>query len=128
AAGLRHDHIVRVEHVGECDGAWFFAMELIEGPSLADVIARGGFVRDDGFDKENVRLDFARAAATLAKVAHALDHAHQRGILHRDVKPSNVLLRADGCPLLIDFGLVREEGLPALTRTGDLVGSPYYVA
>jgi hypothetical protein len=122
AAGLRHANIVRVDEVGECDGAWFFAMELIEGPSLADVITRGGFVRKDG------GLDFARAAATLAKVAHALHHAHQRGILHRDVKPSNILLRGDGCPLLIDFGLVREEGLPALTRTGDLVGSPYYVA
>jgi hypothetical protein len=136
-AGLRHPNIVPVERVGESGGARFFAMELIDGPSLADVVetlsARArGEPPSDGELPEPARsfaLDpFRTAARAVARVARALHHAHRRGILHRDVKPSNILLRRDGTPLLIDFGLVLEEGLPALTRTGDLVGSPYYVA
>src|SRR5262245_18603341 len=136
-AGLRHPNIVPVERVGECDGARYFAMELIDGPSLAEVIAtlaarsRDGRRDDERLQEPAWRFEFdpfVMAARTVARVARALHYAHRRGILHRDVKPSNVLLRRDGTPLLIDFGLVFEEGLPALTRTGDLLGSPYYVA
>ncbi len=64
----------------------------------------------------------------VAHVADALEHAHKAGVLHRDVKPSNILVREDGSPVVTDFGLAREEGLPSLTQTGDFAGTPYYVS
>lgn len=155
AMALRHPHLVRVEQVREDAGAHYFAMELVEGASLAELIAelqvRAAASRLTPPDTappiavassalptnrphaatiaDWLQSDrFRRAARLLAGIARALDHAHRRSILHRDVKPSNILIRPDAHALLIDFGLAREEGLPALTHTGDIVGSPYYVA
>ncbi|MFH1999769.1 MAG: serine/threonine-protein kinase, partial [Planctomycetota bacterium] len=64
----------------------------------------------------------------VVQMADALDHAHKAGVIHRDVKPSNILVRADGTCVLTDFGLAREEGLPSLTVTGQLAGTPHYIA
>ena len=64
----------------------------------------------------------------IARVARALDYAHDRGVIHRDVKPSNILVRENGSVVLTDFGLAREEGLPSLTVTGELSGTPHYIA
>jgi WD40 repeat protein len=115
-AGLDHPHIVPVYEVGEQGGHLFFSMKLIEGASLAD--------RADRF-----REDPRSAARLVAQVARAVHHAHQRGVLHCDLKPSNVLLDADGLPHVTDFGLakrVADEDTP--TQSGAILGTPGYMA
>ncbi|MCO5171790.1 MAG: serine/threonine protein kinase [Planctomycetes bacterium] len=113
-----HPGIVRVHSAGEtADGAPFYAMELVRGRSLAEALKRGLLARDAALD-------------VLAEVAAALAHLHARGIVHRDVKPENVLVDEAGRARLTDFGLARSLGLRAdrLTRTGDLVGTPTHMA
>ncbi len=148
-ASLRHEHIVAVHASGEAHGRHFFAMELIDGATLAQVVDQlkaGGTTagRCDGSSLANalravlgdpaagerlVARDHVTAVAgCLAIVARALAHVHAHGIVHRDVKPSNILLRADGLPLLTDFGLARSDDGPGMTRTGDFAGTPHYVA
>jgi hypothetical protein len=115
-ARLDHPHIVPLYEVGEHQGRPFFTMKLIEGSSLTEHLPR--LVND------------ARVAAGLmAKVARAVHHAHQRGLIHRDLKPGNILLDADGSPYVSDFGLARRtEGDSHLTQTGAVVGTPSYMA
>jgi WD40 repeat protein len=122
AANLDHPHIVPIYEVGEHEGQHFFSMKLIDGPSLAKRLA----------DKKPaaVSKDEERQAATLvAAVARAVHHAHQRGILHRDLKPGNILLDAGQEPYVTDFGLARKvEGDSRLTHTGAILGTPRYMA
>ena len=115
-AQLDHPHIVPIYDVGEVDGVHYFTMKLMEGGDLQQHCRR--------------YLDDPRAAAqVMADVAGAVHHAHQRGVLHRDVKPSNVLLDQAGRPHVTDFGLARRlDDDPQLTDTGDLVGTPAYMA
>ncbi|MBK8976830.1 MAG: serine/threonine protein kinase [Planctomycetes bacterium] len=125
AARLRHPHIVDVIATGsEPDGTHWFAMELVDGEPLDRFVA--GRTSADG------TRDLRSIVELVALVADALHHAHEAGVLHRDVKPSNVLVtrRADGTPLpvLTDFGLARELDLPSLSRSGELTGTPYYVS
>jgi WD40 repeat protein len=116
AANLDHPNIVPIYEVGEHDGQQYFAMKLIEGANLAQ-----GAERWRGRPREIARL--------LATVARAVHHAHQRGILHRDLKPGNVLLDAAGAPHVTDFGLARQiEGNKGLTQSGAIVGTPSYMA
>jgi hypothetical protein len=116
AANLEHPGIVPIYEIGEQDGQHYFTMQFIEGGSLAQHAAlfRGA----------------PRAAARLlATVARAVHHAHLRGILHRDLKPGNILLDDQLQPHLTDFGLARRlHGGPGLTRTGIAVGTPGYMA
>ncbi|AJE42080.1 serine/threonine-protein kinase [Streptomyces nodosus] len=116
AARINHSAVVTVHDVLEHDNRPWIVMELVEGNSLADAV------------KERGRLDAAEAAGIGLWVTRALRAAHAAGVLHRDVKPGNVLLAADGRVLLTDFGIAQVEGDTTITRTGEIVGSVDYLA
>ncbi len=117
AAGrLEHPRIVTVYDAGEIEGRAYMAMRLIPGDSLAERIARSG------------PLPHAEALAVLADIGAALDFAHARGTIHRDVKTANILLDPEGASYLSDFGLVRFDDMPGLTRRGDWLGTAEYVS
>ena len=115
-AQVRHPSIVQVYEAGEIEGRLYYTMERLEGRTLADLVARG-----EG-------PDLPRLFAGMADVADALDALHRAGIVHRDVKPSNILLQPDGRMVLADFGLARTVGRSSLTRTGQTVGTPQYMS
>jgi WD40 repeat protein/tRNA A-37 threonylcarbamoyl transferase component Bud32 len=116
AANLDHPNIVPIYEVAEHDGQPYFSMKLVEGGSLAGQAAR--FVPDP-----------RAAARLLAGVARAVHHAHQRQILHRDLKPGNILLDRAGQPHVTDFGLAKKiAGDSRLTQSGAVVGTPSYMA
>lgn len=116
AARINHPAVVTVHDVLEYDNRPWIVMELVEGGSLADAVEKRG------------RLDPATAARIGLWVLRALRAAHSAGVLHRDVKPGNVLLATDGRVLLTDFGIAQVEGDTAMTRTGEIVGSVDYLA
>jgi len=119
AAGLlSHPNIVTVYDVGslgEQDGTSYIAMEFVEGRTLRQLVPHGE------------RLDPERVLDIALQVARGLDYAHRRGVVHRDVKPANVLVRDDGLVKLADFGVARMDASD-LTRTGESVGSPSYIS
>jgi WD40 repeat protein/tRNA A-37 threonylcarbamoyl transferase component Bud32 len=116
AANLDHPNIIPIYEVGEYKGQHFFSMKLVEGGSLGRRVPE--------------LLKAPRAAAVLlAQVARAVHHAHQRGVLHRDLKPGNVLLDGEGRPYVTDFGLVKRiTGDAGLTQTNAVLGTPAYMA
>ncbi|MFE9772486.1 serine/threonine-protein kinase [Streptomyces sp. NPDC005931] len=116
AARINHSAVVTVHDVLEHDGRPWIVMELVEGHSLADAV------------KEEGRIEPREAARIGMWVLRALRAAHTAGVLHRDVKPGNVLLARDGRVLLTDFGIAHIEGDTAITRTGEVVGSVDYLA
>ncbi len=116
AARINHSAVVTVHDVLEHDGRPWIVMELVEGQSLADAV------------KEQGRLEPQEAARIGLWVLRALRAAHAAGVLHRDVKPGNVLLGQDGRVLLTDFGIAQIEGDTTITRTGEVVGSVDYLA
>jgi class 3 adenylate cyclase len=119
AAALDHPNVLPVHDAGEQDGTLWIAMRLAEGRDLRELLRRDG------------PLPPERAVAILAGIAAALDAAHARGILHRDVKPGNILLGPDaagGHPYLADFGLATAAHGHGLTRTGELLGTIDYVS
>ena len=168
AARLRHEHIVSVHTMGDDGTTSYYAMELIDGPTLGEVLAAlrrdpipelqsstpspkvptsetssldqsrqmsqlsGGEILGLSFDESATPRAgsgyFDLIAGLLAGVADGLDFAHQHQIVHRDVKPSNLLLSSDGKLHISDFGLARVLAEPGVTQTGEFVGTPYYMA
>ena len=116
AAQLSHPNIVRVYDVGEGDGRPYIAMEHVDGETLADLVARRG------------RLPVAEAAGLGAQAARALAAAHAAGLVHRDVKPHNLLLRSDGILKLSDFGIAFGLEGTRLTMAGTVLGTAAYLA
>lgn len=116
AARLQHPNVVAVFDLLHSDGQPHVVMEYVRGESLAERIRRSG------------RLSPAEAGQLIAQVAAALEAAHGAGIVHRDVKPANILIADDGTAKLADFGIARAAGDATLTQTGMVIGTPAYLA
>jgi serine/threonine-protein kinase len=118
AIKLQHPNIVRGLAVGEEARQYFFAMEYVDGRSVSDMMKRSGAVPPE------------QATQIMLQVAEGLAYAHEHGIIHRDIKPDNIMLTRDGVAKLADLGLARQVDaeMTALTRTGTAMGTPYYMA
>jgi formylglycine-generating enzyme required for sulfatase activity/tetratricopeptide (TPR) repeat protein len=145
-ARIRHPGIVAVHEVGETrDGLSYFVMDLVEGGSLDVILQRLSSSGTALLRAEDLRPAGSQASGPegatpragtyveavvrlIAKVAEALHQAHRAGVVHRDIKPGNILVDADGNPHLADFGLARGLDATGLTRTGVAAGTPYYMA
>jgi len=150
-ASLSHPGIVSVHAAAETDGYLYIASEYVEGPTLEEVISairsggggtaaidivhallkRKEMPKKDGDRKSTPSLGrgyIQFAAKTMGRVLDALAHAHNHGIIHRDIKPSNVILRPDGNPVVLDFGLARMSAEARVTMSGELLGTPSYMA
>ena len=116
AASLSHPFIVPIHEIGERKGYCYFSMNLVEGGQLDEVVRKQP-------------MSIRRAAELIAKLARTIHYAHEHGILHRDIKPGNILLDAEGEPHLTDFGLARlVESESHVTQTTDMLGTPSYMA
>ncbi|MBD0330279.1 MAG: serine/threonine protein kinase, partial [Thermoleophilia bacterium] len=115
-AGLEHPHIITVYRAGESEHGLYIAMRLIRGPNLKELILRG-------------ELDPERTGRVLSQIADALDNAHEVGLIHRDIKPYNILIdgRRDHS-FLADFGIAKARGRRGLTKTGQMPGTPDYIS
>jgi serine/threonine-protein kinase len=116
AAKLVHPHVCGILDYGATGDVVYTVMPFLEGGSLADLIQRARYV------------DAARTAAVGAQVACALDYAHRRGVIHRDVKPDNVLFDEDGNAVLTDFGIATARFHGRLTASGRAMGTPHYMS
>ncbi len=115
AAALDHPGIVPIHDIGQHEGQGYYSMKFIAGGTL-------------DFRRAEFR-EPRRAVDLIARVARAVHHAHQHGILHRDLKPGNILLTREGEPLVTDFGIARQLGVESgLTHTGQIIGTPHYMA
>lgn len=118
AAVDRHPNIVRIHGFSQQQDLPYLVLDFVEGGSLGDLL-----------EEDGQRLDPKRAAEICMKVARALAFVHKRGILHRDLKPDNILIRAeDGEPLLTDFGLAKGLDSEALTASNEILGTPFYMS
>ena len=116
AALLQHPNIVAVHEIGDCDGQIYYAMQLVEGPTLAQRLLQDG------------PLPPRDAAMLLRTVAEAVDYAHRQGMLHLDLKPGNLILGNDHVPRITDFGLARRLGADGVVENERVSGTPGYMA
>lgn len=116
AALLQHPNIVAVHEIGDCDGQIYYAMQLVEGPTLAERLQRNG------------PLAPREAAVLMRTIAEAVDYAHRQGMLHLDLKPGNLILGKDQVPRITDFGLARRVGADGLVDNERVSGTPGYMA
>ncbi|MEO1088359.1 MAG: serine/threonine-protein kinase, partial [Acidobacteriota bacterium] len=116
ARQVTHPNVVRIHDLGQHGHLTFMTMDLVEGRSL------------DQLMKEEGRLEKGRAVAIVEQVASALAASHERGVVHRDLKPANILLDADETAFVTDFGIARSLHFSGLTRTGEVLGTPDYLA
>src|SRR4051794_22529219 len=114
-AGIEHPNIVTVYEAGESDHGLFMAMRLVRGPNLKDMIV-------------SRELDAGRSLRILRPIADALDIAHESGLIHRDIKPQNILVGGRDHAYLADFGLTKAAGEKGLTKTGQFVGTLDYIS
>lgn len=115
AAALSHPHIVPIHAIGEEPGLAYYVMKYIEGRSLDSVLRAEG------------QQDIAFAQSILGYVGGALQYAHQRGVVHRDVKPANIMLDLEGWCYVTDFGIAKAEHEAGLTKSGVIIGTPHYM-
>ncbi len=118
AAKMNHNNIVQAIDVGEAGGLYYFVMEYVEGKTLYDDLSKGKI------------FDETEAMDVIIQLAHALAHAHDHGMIHRDVKPKNIMINTEGVVKLADMGLARETSdiKAALNEKGKAFGTPYYIA
>ena len=114
-AAIEHPHIVTIYEAGEADQGLFMAMRLVRGPNLKDMVV-------------SRELDAGRSLRILGPVAEALDTAHEAGLIHRDIKPQNILVSGRDHAYLADFGLTKAPGEKSLTKTGQFVGTLDYIS
>lgn len=115
-AKLHHPNIVTVHDVGTADGQSYLIMDFIEGETLAQSMKR-------------TRVSPKKALELLKTIAEAMEYAHQNGVIHRDLKPQNIILKKTGEPVVMDFGLAKDTHVgKGMTRTGDMLGTPKYMA
>ncbi|MSR62846.1 MAG: serine/threonine protein kinase [Planctomycetes bacterium] len=115
-ARLAHPHIVSAVDMGETDGRWWYAMELVDGNSLAQRLKAEGRIRE----REALRL--------FIPLCEALEHLWEHGVTHRDIKPANILIDKAGGARLADLGLAVAEDDPSITGTGGTLGTPHYIS
>jgi predicted Ser/Thr protein kinase len=116
SASLEHPHIVPVYRVGQSGRVNFFVMKFVRGPSLSDLLANEG------------RMEPVEVERLLLEVSDALDHAHGQGVVHRDVKPDNIMRDQTGRYVVMDFGIAKSPSGTQLTETGGSIGTPKYMS
>jgi serine/threonine protein kinase len=116
AATLDHPHIVPIYRISSTGKIVWFVMKYVDGETLADAL-----------DRAKV-LPPSRVVSIVGQVAEALEFAHRRGVIHRDVKPSNIMLGAEDWVTVTDFGIAKATGLEPLTGSGAMIGTPFYMS
>src|SRR6516225_6354762 len=116
ARQVTHRNVIRIFDLGQADGLKFITMEFLEGQDLrAELMKRGKFSPEE-------------AARIILQISRALEVAHGEGVVHRDLKPQNIMLDANGRAYVMDFGIARSAYLPGMTQTGALIGTPEYMS